>query len=769
MFIFSEHLTKTKSSHVLDILNHMEYDSKTKTYTTYKYAILVNAWYQSITKSKSLSSPYIRSYNVDPKKYNTSEPVWIYDSNENLRLVLSDFTIPYRDGWFVEQLNGQVTLEFEVLSDNPDVEYIQNDGRVVVKNVDGEFAEFIIRIVEDLDGSDGPYKRVEAEGGEYELIDEWITGYKADNTTLRTSLTTIVSGTRWTMGQVDDFGYASVTLLHMTVKEAIYHLITIFGGEVRYRVETYGNQITKRYIDVVKRRGVLTGKRFEAGKDILSTSRTVDTSGIKTALHGRGASRENDLPRITFADVVWVKANGDPVDKPLGQTWVGDPEALQLWGYEQGSRHRWGFYDGQEEDPGQLLLNTWNDLQSQKKANETYEFDVILLEQILGYDHEKVRLGDIVFAVNKKVFPTIEVESSIVEYRQNLNNLQDSKVTLGSFRRVFDISGRFNQVEKIVNDRTGNWDGKATPDYVDEEVENKFQIAITEAQERIDIAKVELEQAIADLETGGIDIAEAQRLINDTLANPGNYTGDFVGDIIADSLLVRGPITSQNATITGTILASLATFMSATMQSAKIIDATIQNATITGRLNGVTGTFVGDLMTSRDAFVGDNLTIGLNTGGSNYKGLMFGNGGPSISRAAYTQSLNVEAPAGLYIYNEVTTNQAMSVGGMLTVGGVIYGEFAPKTAWESGRCGVGGMEVGNTLKNNPIAGMIVSFYRERMYAPSSISLYSSSHSAIMGAFAIDISSKGFWFYITGNGSQTYGYWRGTYDTGGGVG
>ena len=41
--------------------------------------------------------------------------------------------------------------------------------------------------------------------------------------------------------------------------------------------------------------------------------------------------------RITFADVVWTKKDGNPVDKPAGQEYLIDPEATALYGFSDGN------------------------------------------------------------------------------------------------------------------------------------------------------------------------------------------------------------------------------------------------------------------------------------------------------------------------------------------------------------------------------------------------------------------------------------------------
>jgi|GEM_PF-6201374 len=596
--------------------------STTRTLSTYDMIIEKIASFSSSSRFDStILGAWIRTYKHDPQKYNRSEPIFIYDRNEDLQLVLSDDGIVYKDGWMPEQLNGEQRLEFSVLANSPEVAAIQNDGRAVVRDIDGDYREFIIRVIDDAD-SGSSFKTIQAEGAEYELIDEFLASYVQPNVDLEIALSAVLQGTRWQIGQIENFwDLRSVDLRNMTVKEAVYQLVKQFGGEVAYRVEVKGNRIVARYIDVFQKRGRYTGKRFETGRDIISTSRILDSTVTKTALYGLGASGEDDGPRLTFGDVTWSKAAGDPIDKPLGQTWIGDDNALAVWGYNRGTRHKFGFYDGQEEDPAELLLSTWNELQRLTKLNETYEINVVHLGELMGYEPDRVRLGDTAFAINRNIYPHVEVEVSIIEFRHNLNDKRLSEVTLGDYRNAYDLAGRFNDIQKDVNDKQGNWSKKPNSSDVKREAQNEATRAIAEAQIRIDQAKQELQTAVSQIAQGKIGLTDARWLIQDTIDNPQNYKGQMMGDLIADSLLLRGSITAINATITGNLLAEGTTIMSAAIEKANIIDANIQNARITGQLDGVNGTFVGDLIGARimsgstidvttDLYVGNNIYLG---------------------------------------------------------------------------------------------------------------------------------------------------------------
>src|SRR5690606_19970015 len=209
-------------------------------------------------------------------------------------------------------------------------------------------------------------------------------------------------------------------------------------GEVRFRVTMNSrNEITGRYIDLLSRLGKKTGKRFEYSKDLISVERQVDIKGLKTALYGRGKGEESGDGygrRITFADIEWSVDNGDPVDKPAGQEWVGDPDALGQWGYwhEDGSRrHRFGIFiweGGPEEitDMTQykrdLLQATWDRLQEINKPLVSYKMNVLDLEHASSGElkHEAVRLGDSVYCIDKHFAYDVRVEARVVEIDRDL-------------------------------------------------------------------------------------------------------------------------------------------------------------------------------------------------------------------------------------------------------------------------------------------------------------------------------------------------------------
>lgn len=405
----------------------------------------------------------------------------IFDPADNLLAILSneaENACAFWDAPFREEINKSSTFEFTAEASHEDSKYLIAENQVAFLDKDSVFRLFVIKEPERINGQGGPEIHAVCESAILELNDEIIEDLRPYDTTLKDALTKAINGTRWQVGQTgEDFDINSTNFYYISVTEAIEDIINTWGGELRERIEIQGNKIVGRYIDVLTIRGTNTGKRWEMDKDILSLRHQV-LSYPKTALYGRGASLELEdeegnatggySRKITFEDVEWQKSKGHPIDKPKGQEWVGDPEALNIYGRpnKDGTfRHRKGIFESSEqEDPAKLLLETWTALQEQKHPIDNYELDVLLLEEITGYEHEKVRLGDITVGIDRSFARPIEVEERIIAFEYDVAKPNHTgKVELGQPINLYDadIDNRVNQLERKIYDRASIWD-KAT-------------------------------------------------------------------------------------------------------------------------------------------------------------------------------------------------------------------------------------------------------------------------------------------------------------------
>jgi phage minor structural protein len=350
------------------------------------------------------------------------------------------------------------------VADKEESEFIVEGNSVAFQDKDGYWQLFEIKKTTDTHNSDGITREVYAEHAYYELIDSIVTDIRPANVSAAFALQRALENTRWSVGTVADLGTNSTNFYYETALSAVQKVANTWGGELRYRVIINNNQITARYVDLPARRGEITGKRFEFTKDIKEVKRDIDISNICTAAYGRGKGEEIETAeggtaygrRTTFADVVWSIANGDPTDKPIGQEWIGDNDALALWG--RNGNHRFAiFQDDEETDPNVLLEKTWQYVQEHKTPLITYTLDVIDLERLTGYEHEAVRLGDTVsirdFDLN------LDIAARVIEISLNLLSPGDTQVVLGNFMHdITDLAIAQSLINQRVSDRSGVWD-----------------------------------------------------------------------------------------------------------------------------------------------------------------------------------------------------------------------------------------------------------------------------------------------------------------------
>lgn len=190
---------------------------------------------------------------------------------------------------------------------------------------------------------------------------------------------------------------------------SLWEMITTLEQLYEWKIDAYylfdGAQITGKALHMHSPEPVFRGRIFQSGRD---ASKVLITSAGRpiTRLYGLGKSTgtEDEPSNLTFADVVWSKANGDPVDKPKGQTWVEDPEAVEEFGV-----HTDKYVAPDAEDPADLLKRTWEELQRREHPTVSIKATVADLEMVDGYTHQQIRLGDLV-AVCLKSGETVEAK-----------------------------------------------------------------------------------------------------------------------------------------------------------------------------------------------------------------------------------------------------------------------------------------------------------------------------------------------------------------------
>lgn len=257
------------------------------------------------------------------------------------------------------------------------------------------------------------------------------------NTPAKPVINELLQGTNWQARFIADTTNHSTNFYYTSVFDALKKICKVWGLEMQFFVEMNSNGLGARYIDFKKKIGEAVGKRVVYGHNALEILKEVERTNIFTALIGRGKGEQVSSAeesgkggdgygrKITFEDVVWSKAKGDPLDKPKGQKYLEIPEMTRTYGIKNSDgtmRPKIGFTEfNEEEDPNELIKLTYQTLINSARPQLTLKTSSVYLRG--------VKIGDTIRVVrhDKK----LDYDTRIFEITFNRLNDQSSDIKLG--------------------------------------------------------------------------------------------------------------------------------------------------------------------------------------------------------------------------------------------------------------------------------------------------------------------------------------------------
>ena len=387
-----------------------------------------------------------------------------------------------------KKVNNVFTLEIDIPTNCDASQSITNTSDLVLYDTEGNLQEFHVTELSDLHEY-SVVRTVYAEQSISELIEDIITGGVEMPTTTNPAdyLAYILSFTRWSVGTVDSGIYNSRWKEDLTGKnclEALQMFIDKFNCEFTVRYESDNkNRIIARYIDIKKTIGNNYGKRFEDTKDINALKRNLDLDSIKTAIYPRIAKQSNDengsttVEYIDISTVDWSVAAGDPVDKPLGQTILVDPDANTMYkrlNSKTGKLQERIMYaewtEQTAKDAEDLCKQAWRILKANSVIYPSYEVTASDLYKLSGnnsdYAHEQVSLGDTCIIIDRKITPELRATTRVVEIEEDLLNPINNKYVFGKYRQTLATSNVDQQksIEEKLAELSGRIQGMTIPE-----------------------------------------------------------------------------------------------------------------------------------------------------------------------------------------------------------------------------------------------------------------------------------------------------------------
>lgn len=342
-------------------------------------------------------------------------------------------------------------LNITLLSER--AEHFKERNRVIIQDKTNAYREFIITRIEE----EGNYLEVECDASYVEDIGKAkpIPAGKFTKMTINEALSETLKDSGWEEGLCEYGGIRSMSWTSARMPyEMISQLTTTYKLEPDYEIEIEGNEVVRRKVNMLEPKPLFEGKEIVYGKDLISMTRTVDMSEVKTALYAEGPEKE-DGSRISVAIV--------------------DKEAQEQFGLPE--RYLWGFYEPESDDQDMTLERlttlTKTELNKRKASALSYEIEAFDLEK--EYPHEIIRFGDIVRIKNPDYTPSLYAESEVIgfthelisdELTWNFGNIVEYKEDdlLKYFR------SRLEELEKKMNNDISNVETIIT-DRIDDEIE----------------------------------------------------------------------------------------------------------------------------------------------------------------------------------------------------------------------------------------------------------------------------------------------------------
>lgn len=312
--------------------------------------------------------------------------VYLFDTHRRVRQVLPDVYELVHD-----EAEWRLTAQIPLSAGAQPGEYLG------FTCVDGAFRLFGIDEAED-DERSGVTAIDATDAAVWDLMGVVVKSVKLEDAGAAEAFGAILNGTGCALGTVTATGRTGdIDIYYQNAWKAVQDTRAIYDARLVVRYGIADNVITGMALDVLAKESMFRGRFFDTAVDAESAYLTRSGRPV-TVLYGLGNSvSTGDNPqKLTFADVMWSAAGGDPADKPAGQDWIGDAEAMAIYGRVE------DVYTNQyQDDPAKLLRETWEQLKKVCKPIATATATVQDMEFVPGYEHQQVRLWDTVAIVRR--------------------------------------------------------------------------------------------------------------------------------------------------------------------------------------------------------------------------------------------------------------------------------------------------------------------------------------------------------------------------------
>ena len=329
--------------------------------------------------------------------------------------------------------------------------------------------------------------------------------------TVRQAVETALEGSGWVIGDDDSWDETlEIKLPYTTRWKALAGFAHDYGVRIIPRYEMREDGRIAGVVDIRRRTSVFRGLFVEKDADASGVSITF-SGAPRPAVYPIGGE-DADGKQLTIENVEWVKDVNAPVDKPLGQAWIGVPEAVAQY---PGREQMVEFVNCDDEN--RLIQLGWERAQRAAQQEMRANATVGDMEMAAGQTWKKIRLYDLAGIRTKS---GLQAKKTIIEIERDYVRQGLTKVTLGEEdEKPLDIRRQVADAQEMAKAgaRGGGGAGKAAErNYLLLEAND---IRVSEMETEISSMYIELD-AVNNTLTLKADFSELQEtnsLLNETM------------------------------------------------------------------------------------------------------------------------------------------------------------------------------------------------------------------------------------------------------------
>jgi len=420
----------------------------------------------------------------------------------------------YWDDTYVHDLSGEHSFDFTMSSMIEEAKYFDERARFLIPSEDIGFEEFIVFESHTIDDE----KTIYGIASYSDMEKQFILAPGTYSGTVKELAALVLPDTEWQEGELEYSGIRTIVVeKEVGAYSFLLRIASAFDVELRFRVETSGNKISGRYVDVLESIGADNKKEIELGKDLISIEKKVNNERIVTALYCVGPERD-DGTRLTLM--------------------VTNEEAFQRW--NRNGKHLIDIYEPQSSDRDMTLekLEQYGDTELKKRIASVVDYYITAASLETLFPHEKVRTGDRLRIKDPEFSPPLYAEARAIRIEGSKTDTSAKFYKIGEVVTYSEdeIMSTFRRLQLFYGTRVIKSPTPPAGDskiiWIKTEEGSDFEVAHTwNGSEWIPITPTRAEQIGAETPEGAQEKAELERiqgqatqLSKERTVNEGVYT-----------------------------------------------------------------------------------------------------------------------------------------------------------------------------------------------------------------------------------------------------